>query len=218
MMLTRSVILITALLIPTPAGAHRLDEYLQAVRVGIERDRVNVDIDLTPGVSIARQVTGWIDSDGNGEISSLESATYAREVLRSIAVSVDHQTVALSLVNTEAPTVQEISGGIGTLRVRASGSMSPSRTGRHELTLTNTHRPETSVYLANALVPSDRTIHIADQRRAQDQHNLTIDYEVGLPPFWTRSAWLLSAFATLGGTAWSRRRLGHFLHRQTHPI
>ena len=40
---------LTVLLMPLPAGAHRLDEYLQATRVGIERDRVSIDIDLTPG-------------------------------------------------------------------------------------------------------------------------------------------------------------------------
>ena len=33
---------------PAPAGAHRLDEYLQATRVSIDLDRVGLEIDLTP--------------------------------------------------------------------------------------------------------------------------------------------------------------------------
>jgi hypothetical protein len=64
--------------LPTTAGAHRLDEYLQATRVAIERERVDVDIDLTAGVSIAGQVTTWIDVNGDGEISQAESFAYAR--------------------------------------------------------------------------------------------------------------------------------------------
>ena len=38
---------------PAPAGAHRLDEYLQTTRVAIDIDRVGLDIDLTPGTSMA---------------------------------------------------------------------------------------------------------------------------------------------------------------------
>ncbi|HSV15655.1 MAG TPA: hypothetical protein VLI90_15445, partial [Tepidisphaeraceae bacterium] len=61
------------MLTPPGVGAHRLDEYLQATRVGIERERVSLEMDLTPGVSVARQVTAWIDSDGNRVISTPES-------------------------------------------------------------------------------------------------------------------------------------------------
>src|SRR4051812_1427661 len=95
--------LLVLLLIPTPAGAHRLDEYLQATRVAIERDRVNLDIDLTPGVSIAGQVTAWIDVNRDGEISPLESLRYGRDVLSSLALSFDGATLPVNGLDTQAP-------------------------------------------------------------------------------------------------------------------
>ena len=36
-----------------PAGAHRLDEYLQATRIGVSQNRIDLEIDLTAGAAIA---------------------------------------------------------------------------------------------------------------------------------------------------------------------
>jgi hypothetical protein len=46
------------------------------------------------------------------------------------------------------------------------------------VSFTNTHRTESSVYLVNALVPSNPRIQLADQRRDRAQLNLTLDYTV----------------------------------------
>jgi len=35
------------------ASAHRVDEYLQATRLSIDLDRVEVEINLTPGIDLA---------------------------------------------------------------------------------------------------------------------------------------------------------------------
>jgi hypothetical protein len=212
------VFTLIVLLIPMPAGAHRLDEYLQATRVAIERDRIVVDVDLTPGVSIARQVAGWIDVNGDGEISSTESLDYGREVLGSLALSVDGAAMPLSVLETQAPTIADMTNGLGTLRVHASAAMASRGTGRHELIIVNTHHFESSVYLANALVPSDKGIEIVGQRRSQDQHSLTIEYEVGVSALRARVLWLGAAFTLFGAALWRRRRLGRFSHRQTQPI
>ena len=201
------------LLIPASAGAHRLDEYLQATRVGIERDRVNVDIDLTPGVSIAGQVREWLDLNGDGEISSTESIAYGRQVLASLAMSVDGEPVPLNGLDAHAPTIAEMAMGLGIIRVRASGII-PSRSGRHQLTIINTHHPESGVYLANALVPSDKGIEILGQRRSADQHSLTIEYEVGMSAYRMRLSWLAAAVTLLGTAFWGRRRLSHLTAEQ----
>jgi hypothetical protein len=206
------------LLTSTPVGAHRLDEYLQATRVAIDRDRINVDIDLTPGISIARQVATWIDVNRDGEISHAESLAYGRQVLGSLTVSVDGAAMPLNVLETTAPTIGEMAMGVGTLRVRASTGMPPGASGRHQVTIVNTHHPESSAYLANALVPGDKGIAILGQRRSPDQQSLTIEYEVGLSGFPARISWLAAAGTLLGGTLWCRRRLGFFSHRQTRPI
>jgi hypothetical protein len=210
--------LLIALLIPLPAGAHRLDEYLQATRVGIERDRVDVEIDLTPGVSIARQVTAWIDLNRDGEISRLESLTYGRQVLSSLVVSFDGATMPLHVLDAQAPTIGDMALGIGTLRLRASAAIPSTATGRHQLTLINAHHPDSSVYLANALVPSDTRIHILGQRRSTNQHSLTIEYDIGISAVWMRLSWTLCAVALIVGMAWTRSRLDHFTIRRARSV
>jgi hypothetical protein len=201
--------IVIVMLTPPGVGAHRLDEYLQATRIGIERQRVSLEIDLTPGVSVARQVTEWIDSDGNRVISLPESLAYGRRVLDALSLTVDGRAVSLALGGVEAPSVADIDAGTGTLRLRASAVIPSMRTGRHELTLINAHHPETSVYLANALVPSDTAIQVLDQRRSVDQHSLTIGYAVGMPASWRRTAWGLTALGLMLGAAATRRGLGH---------
>ncbi len=179
----------------------------------IERNRVNVDIDLTAGVSIAREVATWIDVNSDGEVSQAESLAYGRQVLGSLVVSVDGATTPLNVVYTQAPTIGDMAAGIGTLRVRASANIPAGTSGRHQLTLINTHHPEASVYLANALVPSDKGIEIIGQRRSADQHSLTIEYAVGMSAFRARRSWLGVAVTLLGVTFWGRRRLGHLATR-----
>ena len=56
--------------------------------------------------------------------------------------------------------------------------------GHHQVAYSNTHRPESSVYLVNALVPDDARIQIADQRRDSAQHGLTLEYTVKADARW----------------------------------
>jgi hypothetical protein len=176
---------------PIPAGAHRLDEYLQATRVAVGVDRVVIEIDLTPGVSIAPQVSGWIDTNRDGQIGSTEANAYAKQVLDSLAVSLDAAAIGLALEQFQMPDPSEMRQGTGIVRLRASGALPRARTGRHQLTFVNSHHPETSVYLANALVPADRRITIVAQHHDRDQHGLTIDYELNAWTRWTRTMWLV---------------------------
>jgi hypothetical protein len=67
------------------ARAHRLDEYLQATLLSIDTGRVDLQIDLTPGVAIASKVFGWIDTNHDGAISEAEGKAYARQMLGSVA-------------------------------------------------------------------------------------------------------------------------------------
>jgi FAD/FMN-containing dehydrogenase len=195
-------------------GAHRLDEYLQATLVGIDANRVSLEIDLTPGVSIAKQVTGWIDTNGDGQLSQREGLTYAGEVLASLAVTVDRKPVALTLSDVRLPEIVDMADGVGTIRLRASAALPKATGGRHEITVVNTHRREVSVYLSNALVPFDSRIQILTQQRDRDQHSLTIGYDIETMGVLRRISWIAGALALLGMTALIRRRFGRFGPRQ----
>jgi hypothetical protein len=207
------IVVIALLSASTAANAHRLDEYLQAARVGIGIDRVNLDIDLTPGVNIASNVAAWIDTNGDREISTSESQAYGRQVLRSVSLSVDGVAAPLQLIDVQAPAIRQMAEGVGTFRLRASADLPATAAGRHHVTLINTHHPESSVYLANALVPADTTIHILAQNRTRDQHSVTIDYEIGNSRFWTRVSWLFAAATVLSTAVVTRRGLSRSRNR-----
>ena len=188
-----------------PTGAHRLDEYLQATRLSIGVDRVSLELDLTPGVSVASRVIGWIDTNGDGEISTAENEAYARQILSAVVLSVDGRAVPIALADGRFPEVRDMTAGTGTIRLRAASTWQPASAGRHQIGYVNEHRPEMSVYLVNALVPADPRIRITDQRRDPSQHRLTLDYDVTAHPAWIRASWLLAALAGSGLLAVAKR-------------
>ncbi len=198
-----------------PASAHRLDEYLQATRVAIAAGRVDLDIDLTPGVSIAHQVTSWIDANGDGRVSSAEALTYAQQVVDSQALSVDGNSARLALIDVRVPDIGDMNLGVGTLRLRASANLRSAAAGRHQLTLVNSHHPESSIYLANALVPTDASIQIASQLRDRGQQTLTIDFDVRVPSAWTRLSWVFGGLMLVALLAMTRRGSGPLSRSRT---
>src|SRR5580658_9313359 len=99
------------------AGAHRMDEYLQATRLSIDVERVDMEIDLTPGVAMASEVFGWIDTNRDGEISQAEGEAYARQVLCSVALSVDGLPSSVTLVDARFPALRDMRLGVGTIRL-----------------------------------------------------------------------------------------------------
>ena len=62
--------------------------------------------------------------------------------------------------------------------MRWAATLPELSTGPHTVFFRNAHRPEVSVYLANALAPANRRIAITAQRRDADQRELTIAYRV----------------------------------------
>lgn len=166
------------LALATDAWAHRLDEYLQATRVAVATNRIELSIDLTPGVAVADQLLAVIDTDRDGRFSADEASAYAQHLLKDIRLGLDEKVLALSVVKTSFPTLHEVKGGVGIIRIKAAAPISRLSAGRHALSLTNTHLPTVSVYLVNALVPTDRTIKIAKQSRDELQKGYRLEFAV----------------------------------------
>jgi hypothetical protein len=99
-------------------------------------------------------------------------------MLRSITLSVDGLRVPVTLLETRFPPLREMSLGVGTIQLRAVSKVPPAGAGRHRLSFLNTHQPESSVYLVNALLPANSRIRIGGQQRDRAQHGLTLDYTV----------------------------------------
>lgn len=200
------VVLIVLAGSPGMAEAHRLDEYLQATRVAIDVDCVGLEIDLTPGVSVAANVLAWLDTNGDGRISSAEGEAYARQVLGAVGLAVDGRRAALALIDSRFPDVRDMAGGSGVIRIQATAHIPSTGSGRHQLAYFNGHHPEMSVYLVNTLVPADPRIQVGGQQRDPAQHRLTVDYEVTAGRAWTHASWLLASIGGVGLLAVVRRR------------
>ena len=163
-------------------SAHRRDEYLQAARLAIDPDRVELELDLTPGIAVADVVLSEIDVDRNGLISAAEARAYSDRVLSAIALDVDGIPLRVELVDSTFPAFDSVRTGEGTTRIQAAASMPRLADGLHHLRYRNTYRSDIGVYLANALVPASDRVIVAAQRRDLYQRDLVIDYQLSRQP------------------------------------
>ena len=114
-------------------SAHRRDEYLQAARLAIDPDRVELALDLTAGIAVAEMVLSEIDLDGNGSISAAEARAYSDRVLRAIALDVDGIPLGIELVASTFATFDSVRQGEGTARIQAVATMPRLADGLHHL-------------------------------------------------------------------------------------
>jgi len=182
----------------SPARAHRLDEYLQATRVAIDPDRIVLEIDLTAGANIASRIVGLIDTNRDGRLSQGEQDNYARQVLASITCTIDGRLTPSTLLTAQFPELEAMAAGTGPIRLRAAVGASPG-SGRHQLDCVNTHAPEMSVYLVNALMPSDARVRIGPPHRDPLQRELSLDVDIAPNAFWFRVGWSIVACVVIGG-------------------
>jgi hypothetical protein len=145
--LSRGLLILGAWLTSVPpAGAHRLDEYLQATLLSIDIERVDLEIDLTPGVAVASEVFARIDTNRDGEISSAEGEAYAPQMLRSVVLSVDGLPAPVTLIETLFPQFRDMSLGVGTIRLLETSMVPSPGAGHHQvLSGTRTSRGRASI-------------------------------------------------------------------------
>ena len=159
----------------TPAFAHRLDEYLQATTISLEKDRVQAQIRLTPGVAVFPIVFASIDSDADGIISEAEQHAYAERVLRDLSLTIDGDRVQLRLVSSRASKVQEMMDGRGEIQLDVDANV-PHGGHDRRLVFENHHESRIAAYLVNCLDPSDLDIRVTAQDRNYDQSFYQLDY------------------------------------------
>jgi hypothetical protein len=159
-------------------AAHRVDEYLQAARISVDRDRVQVTLDLTPGLDIAPRVVADIDRNRDGSVDTGEGTTYAARVQRDLRLEVDGRPVMLGQLRQQYPSVAAMLNGEGTIELRWTSILPALAPGEHRLSYRNLHRPDISAYLANALVPTSDVVTVVAQHRDIDQRELVIEYRL----------------------------------------
>ena len=189
------------LLVGTPASAHRLDEYLQATTISVERDRVRAQIRLTPGVAVFPIVLANIDTDADGVISEAEQLAYAERVLGDLSLTIDGDRLRLRLVSLKFAKIEEMNEGLGEIQLEFDADVASGGPNR-SLTFENQHQSRIAAYLVNCLVPRDPGIRITAQNRNYQQSFYQLDYiqaDVRSGP--QSSAWWSSSRGWLGAAA-----------------
>jgi hypothetical protein len=158
-----------------PALAHRLDEYLQATTISVEKHRVRAQIRLTPGVAVFPVVLANIDTDADGVISEAERRAYAERVLRDVSLAVDGERLPFRLVSSKAARVQDMREGRGDIELEVEAGV-PCRGRDRRLVFENHHQSRIAAYLVNCLVPSDPDIRVTTQSRNYEQSFYRLDY------------------------------------------
>lgn len=164
----------------SPAWAHRLDEYLQAATIHVAQDHVGLELRLTPGVDVARQVLAGIDIDGDGIISEAEQQAYAERVRQDLSLTIDGHATPLRLLSSSYPPEDAMRNGVGEIALAFSAALPPGGTA-HTLTFENRHARAITVYLVNALLPRDPGIRILGQHRTYDQSIYRLDFASSAP-------------------------------------
>jgi hypothetical protein len=189
-------------------SAHRRDELLQAARIAVAPERVDIELDLTPGIDVADGVIADIDRDGNRVLSEGEKQAYVNRVSSALALELDGRPLRVESSASTFPELEAFRRGEGTIRLHAHARLSSVSEGAHQLVFRNAQDRDRSVYLANALVPESDSIAITGQRRDGAQSEITIDFEMRAASSTTPRLWLLAIIACAAG-------FGGFLTRST---
>ena len=135
------------LALPAASAAHRLDEYLQAARVSLTREHITLELDMTPGVNIAQALSGFLDRNGDGDISEGEARAYGDRVLADVIFELDGRPVRDRRGRDYIE--HRLGRRDGQLQVRAHGPQQPSPPP-WQLYFRNDHSP-LDRHLVNAL-------------------------------------------------------------------
>jgi hypothetical protein len=195
-----AAICMLALLIAAPAGAHRLDEYLQATTIAVEKRRVEVEIRLAPGVSVFPLVFADIDSDGDGVASPAEQRAYAERVIGDLSLIVDGRELPLRQISSNYAPRELLQEGRGDIQIKLEADVRNAKAKRR-LTFENRHQSGIGSYLVNGLMPHGPDIQLAAQNRSYDQSFYQLDYTDASAPLTTFSLaswpWMHAAVMTL---------------------
>ena len=156
--------------------AHRTEDYLQAARIGVEPDRIQITFDLTPGTAVAESFLAAIDRDGDGSLSAAEQREYARQMVSAWQLDLDGRSLPTRVRASSFPDATAVRRGEGTIRLDVEATVPDLSPGSHRLLFRNAHLAGHSAYLANALVPESDRVAVTAQRRDRDQSELIIEY------------------------------------------
>ncbi len=130
-----------------------------------------VQLDLTPGVLVAREFVRAIDTDGDGALSPAEIDAHAAAVSAAVTTEVDGLPVAPAVTERRYPSVDLLGAGGGTVTL---GWAAPLPTDARQLVFTDRYRPgPRSAVQMNVLMPAE-PVKIGSIGHTEDGRVLTV--------------------------------------------
>ncbi len=161
--------------VASPISAHRLDQYLQATLISVEKDHVQASMRLIPGVAVSSAVFASVDSNADGILSDAEQQAYAQQVLRDVSISIDGKRLSPRVLSVEFPKAEEMRAGLGEIKIELSADL-PTGAANRKLIFENHHQSRIAAYLVNCLIPRDKDIHVTAQNRNELQSFYQLEY------------------------------------------
>lgn len=179
-MSVRPVPLLLALL--GAASAHPVDEVVQGAYLTLTPAGVELELDITPGSAVAASVTGSLDADHNGRVTTAEARAYATRVLAAQTLTLDGTRARWTLRDVQVPPLANLKLGSDTLKILAFAPR-VQRAGPHTLTYTNAYRPAKTQRVANIFLKpgGPLTDRVTGQTRSADLTRLTVQFTTGRP-------------------------------------
>jgi HupE / UreJ protein len=203
------------------ASAHRLDEYLQATIISVDKDHIQASMRMIPGVAVSSSVIASIDSNGDGIISNAEQRAYAERVLGDLSLTVEGKRLQPKLVSVDFPQVELMREGLGEIHIQFTADI-PHGGHNRRLILQNNYQTRNAAYLVNCLVPRDPDIRIVAQNRNERQSFYQLDYvQAGGPSgsplhqWWTN---VRSSLSALGLVSIFRLGMRHIAEGTDHLL
>jgi hypothetical protein len=174
---------------------------LQATTISVEKDRVQAQIRMTPGIAVVPAVLANIDIDADGAISKAEQRTYIERVLGDLSLTIDGDPLQPRLVSSKFPNIEEMKEGRGEIQIELEADV-PSGGPNRKLILENHHQSRIASYLVNCLVSRDPDIRITAQNRNYEQSFYQLDYvQADVRSSHSSAAWWSSSLGRLGAAA-----------------
>lgn len=177
--LTALLLAAATLLLPaSPASAHPLDVYLQAMYLTLAPAAVQVELDLSPGVLVAPRVLAALDADGNQTVSDAEGRVYAEQVLGSVQLSADDTPLTPIIDSVDIPAFPVLQAGYGTVKITASATGAPTAVGEHRVQWRNGSTDTQAAFQVNSFVAPHARLAIGTQQRDAAQRSIAVTYRI----------------------------------------
>lgn len=195
------------MLLAGAASAHPLDELAQASYVEVGRERVSVELNLTPGERIAGKFFASLDENKDGVLSPAERDACAARVLRDLRLALDGEPLAPTLARSEFPPDAVLKSGGASVKLFVEAPLNSLAPGKHVLRYENRYEPLKSGYLVAVLVGKDGA-GVGTQTRDDRQQALNLEFST--PAAMSSSSPLLpglgAGLLALGGGVFAMRR------------